>query len=232
MPNIGSNRIKLLLAGAVLFLVIAIVIIISIILLDRRKGPRQKASDAFVEYVKMEIIPKSDSKNTTELIEQQLSIIKNINLSDKQRYDATIVLLEYLSNEYSITNDPSIRLIAKNVVGKYAKEQFPRLYNESRFDFACVDPQCGMDLSPEIKQALNIIEKSNLSEGAKVTISENLKSAGYTPESNLQDKLFGLQLSISQLEEYGDPVGSDAAKLLKKYLLDKYKTEYSRDKFQ
>ncbi|KKP80857.1 MAG: hypothetical protein UR81_C0014G0013 [Candidatus Levybacteria bacterium GW2011_GWB1_35_5] len=190
-----------------------------------KKYKAEQSTNALVEYIRKEIKIRSSTKDVPEQIEKQLSIIKKTSLPAQQRSTALSNLAFYFSNEYSTTNDPQIRLISQNVIGKYVKENFPNLYNPTIFNFVCADPKCGKPLSPEIKQVLDQITKSDLPENIKITASENLRNASYMLDTNSSDKIFGIRLVISQLQRSGNPVGSNSANILTKYLKYNYNVE-------
>lgn len=203
-----------------------LIIFLSAFLLHKKQqsDEAQKLTDAFVSQIRVEVATRNVAKKVPDQIEKKLESVQNRKLPEQKRYDALISLAFYFSNEYSLSHDAKIRQISKDVIGKYAKEQFPGVtYNKTIFEFICADPSCGPPVSPEIKQALDLIAKSNLPENIKVTVNQNLTSAAYMTNNNLSDKIFGIRLSIVDLQQSGNSTGSEAADLLTSYLEKNYK---------
>lgn len=212
-----------------LFIVVAIAFSAFLLYKKHQSDIAQKTTDAFVKNIRAEAGSRNEAKKVPEQIERQLETIQNRNLSEEKRYNALINLAFYFSSEYSLSHDPEIREISKNVIGKYAKEQFPKIsYNKTIFEFICADPSCGPPLNPEIKRALDLVDKSDLPENIKVTVNQNLTNAAYMNDKNLSDKIYGVRLSISDLQQSGNPTASDAANILTKYLEENYKTELNQ----
>lgn len=218
-----KSRIKLLLTTFLLFSLAIIAVLFSYIFYNNYKiKSLQKENENFAKFVRDDILSRTKNENSLRYVEEQLKILTDLKLSKKTRYNALSSLAFFYSNEYSLTNDPSIRLVSKNVLGKYGEDNFSDLYNDSVFTFICADPNCGQPIDTRIQKALNLINKSEtMSNIAKITIADNLRNAGYMTDIN--ERQFGIKLSISQLNNEESSEASEAAKILIDYLNQEYK---------
>lgn len=220
----SSLRIKLLALTLAIF-ILAILVLAAYIFLNQTKiKSEQKKAEILTEDIKLNISGTSSNSTTPDFIEKKLLIINNMKLDDKKRYGALSDIAFYYASTYSTLHDPSIRLFSIKILGKYAKQEFPRLYNRSVFEIPCSDTQCGQDLTTELKNVLSLIDKSSLSKLAKDTITDNVKTAGYMQDTgiSLAYKKDGFRLVYAQLMGTGDPIASEAAKQLSSYALVKY----------
>lgn len=187
---------------------------------------KQKSKDPVPLIKEAEsIISLSINRKVPDSIEKILDEVKNENKSKRERYEALKDIALYLSSVYDETHAPDIRRFTSEVLGKYAKENFPEYYNKGNFTLICSDPYCGEKIDQELEKILNDIVSSGIPNYAKDIAKYNLTLAGYIPSSELEEKRTGMSLTAFQLEQYGDPKASEAAKSLKSYFLKKYKTD-------
>ena len=218
----GRSKIKLLLISLLLIFFVTIIFLSSyIIYKDGKIRSLQKSADSFAESVRKDSSSRNKDGKIPEQVEQQLKIVVDLKSPKKNRYIALTNLAFFYSNEYALTNDPSVRQVSSNILGGYAKDNFSDLYNESVFNFICADPKCGQPIPSEVKKVLDLIDKNTtMSNIAKSTISKNLKNAGHMTDKD--EGLFGLQLSLNQLKREGTPEASEAAKILLDYMKKEY----------
>jgi len=87
---------------------------------------------------------------------------------------------------------------------------------------ACADPVCGQELTPEIKDILDLIKNSDMANIEKRVIVFNLEVAGYMPEDQIDYRGSIFSMSYFDLISTANPTASRAAKLLKDYAESKY----------
>lgn len=166
---------------------------------------------------------KSGLPSVPDQIKRQLDSLSDLKISREDKAKALSNLSFYFSAAYSETHDPEIRNFAATVLSEYAKNNFANEFDNTLFNFPCSDPTCGQALSPEIEVVLNIVPKTGIPDYAKDGVIQNLKTAGYIPDSDLNNKQVGFETVINQLERYGDPEASRAAALLREFFTEKYK---------
>ena len=225
--QIDIKRLLLILL-IIIFIVIAILSFYFIFKTETRKK-QLKSNVIFVEYVKKDAQSRIKDQKQIKFIEDQLVIIQSSSLKTTTRYDSLVRIEEIYSNEYRLTNNPSTRQVINNILGSYAKENFPKLYNESLFNTPCADPTCGNPIPSDISNVIRIIENDEqIPNIAKETIRLNLKNASYLPDKT--EGLFGLKLSLSQINRFNDPEASAAAKILSNYIKNNSKTQKNNKK--
>ncbi|KKQ35070.1 MAG: hypothetical protein US51_C0017G0002 [Microgenomates group bacterium GW2011_GWA2_37_6] len=67
-----------------------------------------------------------------------------------------------------------------------------------------------------------MLDESDVENYYVKTIKENLTTAGYIPDSEIEEKKVGFSLVYDQLLRVGDPKASEAAQVLKTYSRQKY----------
>lgn len=180
------------------------------------------AATVFAQDVRYFVIEATNSALPNERIEKELAKLRDKSLSDQEKFDALSTLAFYFADEYATTHDPKVREFSSTVLAKYAKEKFPKHYNESMFNFVCADLTCGQKLSPELNQIIKLVKESKAEPDYKNTIISNLTNVGYIPDSETDEKMYGFSFIYPQMLELGDPKASEAAALLKKYAKQKY----------
>lgn len=228
-----SNRrnTKLLLLILIVFISIIALLSAYILFQNTNTSSRETKQKNFSEFIITTLDSKKDSEIDMVFVKQKLSELENNKNPDDKKYQSLSDLAMYLSDRYIIANDPTIRLLITNTISEYAKDNFKKYYTKQSFNVMCSDSQCGMELSPEIQEALALIKKSGIPDYAKNTLSLNLRYAGHLENGNIDNKITGIKLSMFQAEVRGDPTASAAAEILKKYLHDKYKANYSIKEF-
>lgn len=218
---------KLLIFSLVIFIIILIPILISLIYYF---GPRQtnKKADLLINKARSEILLSTNSK-LPDSIETIFKGLTNDSLSQKEKYETLKKLSYYFSSVYDETHAPGIRQFTSDVMGKYAKDNFPKYYIADNFIISCADPVCGEKLDPQIEKVLKDISSIEIPNEEKNVVKYNLTLATYmssTPTSkDFEEKRFGMRLAAQQLKHYGNPKASEAAKLIESYFLNKYKSE-------
>lgn len=162
-------------------------------------------------------------------VESSLDILNNKKLPNADRYKALQNITFYFSLAYSNSHDPDIRTYISSLKD-FAKENFPKEYQEADFIINCADPTCGEKQDNDIKQIRKEINDSGIDPIYLRTINTNFDQASFIPISQDFDKQYGFGLVLGQLEELNNPKASSAAMHLKIYLKKKYSFEYSNSK--
>ncbi|OGH47963.1 MAG: hypothetical protein A3A51_05095 [Candidatus Levybacteria bacterium RIFCSPLOWO2_01_FULL_39_10] len=225
--NISSrlriNNKKLFLAFGVLITLIIIIASLIFIFNDVAfEKVLNRKTEAFISQVDKIVKEESGAENTPEGIQNIYNILEDSSTSKEEKYQSLQKLSFYFSDAYSQTHDPKFKDYSINVIGKYAEENFPSLYNPTDFDMACADPVCGQELTPEIKDILDLIKNSDMANIEKRVIVFNLEVAGYMPEDQIDYRGSIFSMSYFDLISTANPTASRAAKLLKDYAESKY----------
>jgi len=179
----------------------------------------------FIQEIRSFVKETTDNKTPNERIENELAKLKNDSLSDQKKFEALSNLAFYFADEYATKHNPSVREFSSTVIAKYAKENYPNLYNESMFNFVCADLSCGQELSLEIKQIFKLLDESGAEPEYIDAIKSNLTVIGYIPDSEVDEKKYGFSFIYPQILELNNPKASEAAKILKNYAKQKYNTD-------
>ena len=143
-------KIKLLALTLAIFILVILVLTAYIVLSHIKLKSEQKKAETLTSDIRLNIKGILKDNKIPDFIEKRLLVINNSKLEDKKRYDALSDIAFYYAGTYSTLHDPSIRLFSIRILGEYAKQEFPHLYNSSVFEIPCSDPQCGQDLSIEL----------------------------------------------------------------------------------
>lgn len=214
-----NTLIKILILSSIITLLVLITILIYINFIN----PINRTETAEFNSEILNLVKgKGGSSGAIENFEEVSQILADTKKSPDEKYQALTNLSFYLSSEYTATKDPSIRTFSKNVVGKYAKDNFPDLYRDSDFNIPCSDPECGQELDPEIKKIINTLVNSKVDPVVIDVISRNLTTAGHVPDSAFDNKRSGFSISYYQMIEANNSVASKAASMLKSFAKNKY----------
>lgn len=165
-------------------------------------------------------------------IEAQLNTVKNKKLSSELRYKALKNVVFSFKAEYFREHNPYLRNYILEDLNIFAKNNFKEEYNEDDFTVSCSDPQCGQKLNPELQKILTIMDKSKAPDDEMSTLRKNFLTAAYSPEEDKEQIVFGLELTIDQLEETGYKEASEAALLLRAYIKKEYNRDYVKFEYE
>lgn len=214
----SNVKIRRFLIVILFFLIICIPLLVYLI-------SRPTKTQTFVNNVEKKVLSVSGYKELPPNIKNYLSIVNDVSKPKSERYQAMSMLGFAFSYAYTANHDPSIRKFSSATLDSYAKSQFPEYYNESDFNIPCADIECGQKLDPEMEKIIKSVKENNIPSYMKNTIITNLISAGYTPDSDLTEKKYGIKLAVDQLRRTGSPEASKSAETLVKYFKDKYKVD-------
>jgi len=209
------------------FILVILITLISAFVINKNgikqaSSPSEKFANEIVSDIKKGY---GSSSNISVAMQRNLDVLNDSSSSDEEKYLALKNLRFYYSFEYSGSHKPETREFGMKTIGNFAKKNFPKFYHEGDFNIPCADPSCGEKYDEEGKLILEKIKSSGLPLYVKDTIIPNYEAAYFTPIENNDDKenkLFGMKLVYQQLTKYGDPVASQAAMDLKKYIKNKY----------
>lgn len=159
---------------------------------------------------------------TIERAKENLEILGNRKFSDQQQYEALIGFVNVLGDAYYSSNDPFFRKYISKELNNYAKDFFPDLYSQSVFVVLCADSECGNPQPEEIKDVIEIVNKSSLDTGTKDIIIKNITNMAFIPRQNLDEKEYMTHFIINQLERENNEEASQAASLLKQYFKNSF----------
>jgi len=118
-----------------------------------------------------------------------LKVLEDNTTSDKDKYDALAEAVTFVQSEYGYSNDPKLSPLIKEF-SIFAKENFPNLYKDEDFSYACQDPTCATTPVPkEISEVIDEINNSNIDPEIKDTYAKNIINATYLPTKTNQQIL-------------------------------------------
>lgn len=196
-----------------LIFLLAVLILIPLIFFGKQvtKSPSEKFTDQVADFMKKN---SGDREGIADLYSDLFKIIQDPNIPEADRYKAVEALAFSFSQVYGETHDPEIREFSEKVLGPYAKQNFPKLYDVGVFNLICADPTCG-SLDPEITQVLTTLSNTDIDPNVIKMISDNFTTAGYSTDKD--DKRVGIGLVYEQLNQTGNPDASKAAVIIKEY---------------
>lgn len=176
-----------------------------------------------------EALTKISELANSEKVDLNLEKVRDTRLSSRDRYAAfKNIIFDYNAGYFS-THNPALRKFVMENLNEYAKRNFPKEYSAKDFLVACSDLQCGQNINSELKIIIEDIDKSKyIPDYAKRVVLKNLQTVGYSPESDKDQNIFGIELAIDQLDSLAIKQASDAATTLKTYLKNKYNYNYVR----
>ncbi len=201
-------------------LIILLFVIPATILIINTLEP-DKETEVLTNKIRQFAKEKTEDSKPPERIEAQLTRLSE-KASEKEKYEALSIVGFYFSDAYSSTHDPEIRKFSAEIISPYAKKEFLDFYKDIDFIFTCADSTCGQKLSSEIEHVFALLDESDVENYYVKTIKENLTTAGYIPDSEIEEKKVGFSLVYDQLLRVGDPKASEAAQVLKTYSRQKY----------
>lgn len=198
-----------------------IILIFTILYLNTKEANKNPStliteSESLIESVSNEKLPDS--------IKSMFNSLGDTKKSKKDQYETIKNIKLYFSSVYDSTNVPEIRNFSSNVLGKYAKENYPQYYKSDDFIITCADPYCGEKIDSDLQKILDMISSSKIADSTKGVVNYNITLAAYIPKDNLSEKKTGMRLAVLQLENTGNSQASEAAKKLREYFSNKYKT--------
>ena len=216
MPYWRNKKILLLILTVILLLVIPVLIYF---LYFQKIGGGNKSDVKDTNIITGGILTNV-GKNKIHFNEVQvreaLDRLNNGSLSDLDRYEALKDLAFYFGTAYAASHKPELREYV-NSLKSFAKDNFPKYYEEGLFDVGCADSVCGEKPDEEIKQIQKEINEAGIDADHLNTINKNLEQASYIPASEV-DKKYGFTLVLHQLDQQNNPKASAAAMHLKDYL--------------
>lgn len=162
------------------------------------------------------------------------TILEKENASAKEKYDALVSVFYFLGSEYSRTNNHEYYSLINEDVDNFAKDNFPQYYEKEYFRTSCQDPSCADSNQPvELKNILEVVEKSDFPSKVKETLTEDLVNTGY--KSDETEKLgkawqYMVIAEITRGNDWYSNTGSnrEVADLITKMVINNYPEEYKK----
>lgn len=240
---------KKIIAVSLLFLVILIPLLLGIIFYTDR-SVRTKSANQLAGYTELKdriksVVTKSNgSKNTIySRMQKQMIILEDNKKTDKDKYNALVILVFYLKSEYSYTNNHEYFDLINVDAANFAKTHFLKYYDEISFKTSCQDKSCAKNSQhPEIITILEEIKNSDFPPEIKETLTQDLINTGYKNESTARAEQY---MILADMVKNGNSysasgtnikIADDIFSLVKKHYAQNYegilKTLKNRNKYE
>lgn len=215
-------------ASILILITISLIFVIpfTIYLLDRNFSDSVKGTDTLTNDVNSQLLKFSEHFNHAQ-VKEALDRISDKSIPKKERYEALKDLSFYFASAYSSSHNPELRRNSE-IVKTFAAKNFPEYYKDESgiFELTCSDPLCGDRPDEELRLIHDEVKKLKVTSEYLGTINYNLEQAIYIPRDNIDEKMYGFELAVSQLEILNNNEASAAAKKLRDYLQKKYSLNF------